>query len=392
MTARTRDDRLEARAHDILEAAPDGVMLIDASDHVRFVNSALCRLTGLAATELLGLTRAELSASVPWKQVGGDDSTAGTTERRVYEMSFRHPSGRRVWVQASMQRLITADGQPDDAIYFMIDVTRQHELEEALRLEAERLEAQVAERTARVQVLEARRQQSERLAALAQVAAGVAHEINNPLAGIKNALLLVRDAVSPDHPDRIYLEMVDKEVDRIGTIVKRLYEVYRPDAGQGRAITLESVLGDARQLVAESLAAHHVELIVDVDRTAPPLVVPPHQLLDIVVHLLRNAIEASPRGGVVTITATMSATTAAIAVADQGSGITDAVRPFIFDPFFTTKNVEQGLRGMGLGLSVSQSLASALGGRLSVETAVNRGSTFTLVIPRDQAKPEVAVR
>ena len=142
----------------------------------------------------------------------------------------------------------------------------------------------------------------------------------------------------------------------------------------------------------DSLAAHHVELVVDVDRTAPPVVVPPHQVLDIIVHLLRNAIEASPRGGVVTVTATLAATTAAIAVADHGSGITDAVRPFIFDPFFTTKNVEQGLRGMGLGLSVSQSLASALGGRLSVETAVHRGSTFTLVIPRDQATPEDAVR
>lgn len=381
-----RDDPLTPDARALLEAAPDGVMLLDDDERIRFVNAAVCTLAGVSADALTGRRPVDLRNDSDWEMVGPVAESRGTTGRHVFDVSFRHHDGHIVWVQVSLRRLRRPDGRSNGIFASVVDVTRQRGLERALRSETDRLEREVAERSARLQLLEARRVQSERLAALGQLAGGVAHEINNPLAGIKNALLLVRDAVPLDHPDRMYLEMIDKEVDRIGTIVKRLSQVYRPEAGQGSPVDLRRLLGDARQLLAAALLEYDVRLSVELEHAPAALIAPPHQLLDIVVHLLRNAIEASPRATDVTVTITGTPTETTIAIADQGPGISEQVRRFMFDPFFTTKTVERGLSGVGLGLSVSQSLVAALGGRLYVDSHPEGGTICTVVLPRDHVE------
>jgi two-component system, sporulation sensor kinase C len=373
------------RAWDVLDAVPAGVMWFAANGRVIFLNRALCRMAGVLATDVLGRSLAELRAQFHWEEEDPSARFRDSDGREVLRVHVPRADGSGVWLQVAVEPLHTTTGAPDGVLALVLDVTHQRDLEARLRSDAERLE--VAERSARLQVLEARRLQNERLAALGQLAAGVAHEINNPLAGIKNALLLVRDAVPRDHPDRVYLDMMDKEIDRIGTIVRRLYEVYRPEAGQGRPVEIQRVLEEARRAIATVLAEHDVTLAVEIAANLPALVIPPEQLLEILEHILRNAVEASKRGGVVKVTVSASASVVSITIADQGEGIPDAVLPAIFDPFFTTKTVEQGLRGMGLGLSVSRSLVEALGGRLYVQTRAGHGSTFTVVLPRDQGAP-----
>lgn len=379
-----------SRVDALLNAVPEGVVVVDAADRVTFVNDRTCALAQTPREQLIGRPVQEIVGGNGWTPAVVTTRAVAErpTERFEYDASFHRADGRDVQVRVVVQPLHTAGGAYDGLIAFLNDVTGHREVEAALRADAERLQQQVIERSNRLQVLEARRVQSEKLAALGQLAAGVAHEINNPLAGIKNGLLLVRDAVPTDHPYRPFIDMMDREVNRITGIVRQLYQVYRPERVARRAVELLRLVEDARQLLAQVLADAGVALHVQVADDLPAIVVPADQLLQVLVHLIQNAVEASPRGGVVELTVAASTTVLSLAVHDDGAGIAPEILPSIFDPFFTTKTVELGLGGMGLGLSVSQSIVQALGGKLFVESEPGHGATFTVALPREGGDPD----
>jgi len=238
---------------------------------------------------------------------------------------------------------------------------------------------------------EERRMQVEKLAALGQVAAGVAHEINNPLAGIKNTFLLLKDTIAPGHPYSQYVSMIDREIQRISDIVGQMYQLYRPDPAEPRPIDLEAVLRDVSQIMAGLLRQHRLTLRTEVAPDLPQVRLPQRDLIQVLCNLIRNAIEASRPAGEIRLSVTRDEEIVSIAVADHGHGIPAEVLAHIFDPFFTTKmGSTQG--GMGLGLSVSRSLVQAMGGRIEVQTAVGRGATFTVVLPCHAAIVSPSVR
>ncbi|HZC67721.1 MAG TPA: ATP-binding protein [Nitrospirales bacterium] len=236
-----------------------------------------------------------------------------------------------------------------------------------------------------------RRIEVEKLAALGQVAAGVAHEINNPLAGIKNAFLLLKDTIVPGHPNSQYVSMIDREIQRISDIVGQMYQLYRPDPAELRHIDLEAVLRDVSQIMAGLLRQRRLSLTTEISPDLPQVRLPQRDLTQILCNLIRNAIEASPPSSEIRISVTHDEEIVSIAVADHGEGILAEVLSHIFEPFFTTKmGSTQG--GMGLGLSVSRSLVEAMGGRIEVQTAVGRGATFTVVLPCNAAVASSSVR
>lgn len=261
------------------------------------------------------------------------------------------------------------------------DITVRKQLEEEKARHMEELERQVAERTAEIAKLESQRAQTEKLAAVGQMAAAVAHEINNPIAGIRNAFILVKQAVDQAHPHYEFVGMIDRKISRVATIVRNMYQLYRKEPSRIEPVHLQLLLRDLDALFAKQLLQRKLTLVTTLSRPTMTLEVSQSDLFQVLVNLIQNAIDSSRQGGTIRLSVEEKDDIVTINVSDEGSGIAPELLPHIFDPFFTTKN-QKDQKGMGLGLSVSQSLVMAMGGRIAVQTQPQRGSTFSIVLPQ----------
>ena len=222
--------------------------------------------------------------------------------------------------------------------------------------------------------------EAEKLAAVSRIAARVAHEINNPLAGIKSSFQLVKNAVPKGHPDLIFAEVIDREIERIADIVSQMYELYPTNQGQISSIRVGEVMNEVVAMMKEVASEKQVRLE---NRTEDPgviAVIPEGSLRQVAYNLLINAIESSPPGGTVSVEAKATGKNIEITVADQGPGIPSEIRDLVFEPFFTTKNRETN-GGLGLGLSISRGIVKALQGTLDHESPPGVGTIFRVTIP-----------
>ena len=251
--------------------------------------------------------------------------------------------------------------------------------ERRLREHRELLEELVRQRTSRVRELERQRTESEKLAATGRMAARIAHEINNPLAGIKNSFLLIRDAVPDSHPHFGYVQRIENEINRISRIVRQMFDLYRPDQAAPRRFSVEQVIRDIVMLLEPTGRERRVALEVAADQAPAAVTLPEDLLRQVLYNIVINAIEASPAGGTIRIAASAGNGRLLIAVTDEGPGIPPDLRDRIFEPFFTTK--DDVAKSLGLGLSISKSIAEAMHGSLSFQTEDGGGTTFRIELP-----------
>jgi len=355
--------------------APDGRLI--------WVNPAVERITGYTPAECMQMSdyplpmtvagdHAKIAGMLAEAQVGGSSN----------DMEFQsiHRNGQRRWMAASWQPMYD-DAQKHLGFRTSIrDITERAELRHQIRLHAEHLEQLVQERTVRIQQLDNHRRQMEKLAALGQLAAGVAHEVNNPLAGIRNAFELIKADLSPDHAHYELLELIDREIERISSIVHMMYQLYRRNPQSAREFKIEQTVAEIAILLDGVVRKHQIQLETQPVGRPAPVLLPEGEVKQILYNLIRNAVQASPAGETVTIHIERNAGEVRVCVADRGPGIGDDVMPHIFDPFFSTKDGDSK-SGMGLGLSVSQSLIEAMGGSIEVESDAGSGSRFTAVFP-----------
>src|SRR5690606_37678969 len=220
----------------------------------------------------------------------------------------------------------------------------------------------------------------EALSGMGRVAARVAHEINNPLAGIRAAFTLIKDAVPIDHPDRHYVGAIEREIERIAGVTRQLYEVYRPEQEPGES-SLYTITSDAVALLEQVNRSANVDIAVDLEGVPPVVPVSGGLLRQIVYNLVQNAVDVSPVGGTVDIRCRVGNRTLTIAVSDQGPGVPVELRDRIFEPFFTTKDSSLRTSGMGLGLTMVSRSVTAAGGELEVGDVPGGGAVFTVRLP-----------
>lgn len=233
-------------------------------------------------------------------------------------------------------------------------------------------------------LVEARRDLTtkERLAALGQISGTIAHELGNPLNAISGHIqLLSRDPDSPPET-RVGLETVEREVKRMTTIIRRFLDSARALAPVSEDVDMAELLDEAVTLSVPVDARDRIEVHREISPDAAHVRSDPGLLRHVLGNLIANAVDAMPEGGSLTVRASREGGTVSVAVNDTGVGLGPEERRHLFEPFFTTK--PRG-KGTGLGLSISREIASALKGRIEVDSTPGRGSRFTLSFPEVSA-------
>lgn len=221
---------------------------------------------------------------------------------------------------------------------------------------------------------------TEKLASLGQLAAGVAHEMNNPLGSIMVLSYLLLEDLNPEGPERVQVEKIIREATRCKEIVKGLLEFSRHMPSRMVPLNLNRVLQEVLSLVADHLLFQHIELVKELSPQLPLILGDKNRLEQVFVNLLMNSAEAMEGMGrlIVSTGLTPEGDRVRLAIKDTGPGIPEHLRSRLFDPFFTTKGLGHGV---GLGLSISYGIIEKHMGRIFVEDTGPQGTTFVIEIP-----------
>jgi two-component system, NtrC family, sensor kinase len=220
--------------------------------------------------------------------------------------------------------------------------------------------------------------QSEKLAEVGRLSAGIAHEVNNPLAVISYAAqLLLREEELPPFQKEL-AERIDSEVDRLKTLTGSLLSFSRAKEMVRRETDLNDILRDVLRLVRYELNRHAIRLEEDFTEL-PTIQADPNKLKQVFINLLMNASQAMPEGGTLSVrTALVAGEEVEVMVSDTGPGIPADIQEQIFEPFFSTKREGEGT---GLGLYICRNIVAEHEGRLLLESVPDQGATFRVVLP-----------
>ncbi|MFV9505671.1 MAG: sensor histidine kinase [Oscillochloridaceae bacterium umkhey_bin13] len=239
-----------------------------------------------------------------------------------------------------------------------------------------------AEAQARLNTAQAQLLQSAKLAAVGELSASVAHEINNPLYAARNSLYLVEQDLAPEAPQRTFLAIAQQELGRIARIITRMRDFYRPTRAELAATSINAILRETLELVQTHLRHGHINAVATLESDLPLTVAHADQLRQVFLNIILNACDAMPRGGDLRVTTQLiqarseAPATIGIYISDTGLGIPPEHLPHLFEPFYTTK-----AQGTGLGLAISAHIITQHGGRITVESAPSQGTTFTILLP-----------
>jgi two-component system sensor histidine kinase HydH len=331
----------------------DGLIAIDERRRLLFLNPQAAGLLGIEKAPSPG---ADLTPHLAFEAIGVQAALEEGTKTLNQEILLEKDKGAILPLSFNVTPLREQDGSIRGAVVLIRDLTELRSLEIQMR-------------------------RAETLAAVGALAASVAHEIRNPLSSIRTGVQFLVRHMDPGNPDHQYSQLIISEVDRISRVVADLLSFSRPSAPNRAPEDLVALCKHSLQLVQAEAAANGVtlnlhleneELIIDVDR---------HQMIQVLLNLLLNALAASDREGRIDVTVSMNTVDqcAEIAIHDTGSGISPSMMDKLFVPFFTTRE-----QGTGLGLAIALKIVEGHLGKIHVESPVpgsDRGSSFTVCLP-----------
>ncbi|MCW8925868.1 MAG: ATP-binding protein [Xanthomonadales bacterium] len=255
------------------------------------------------------------------------------------------------------------------------------------------LEEKVKQASRELQIAHAETARSERLASVGLLAAGIAHELNNPLTGVLTFAHLVRKNLPDDSRDAEDLDLVIKETKRCAGIIRRLLDFSREKTPEKAYHDLNKIIEDTLQLIEQPAQVEDITIVTELDERLPPVWLDEDLIKQVIMNMLVNSRHAIEGGGTITIrtryrdakdcpeSVTTTGHMAEISITDTGCGIPREDLEKIFDPFFTTKDVG---KGTGLGLSVSHGTVEAHRGKIEVESEVGKGTEFRIYLAIDK--------
>jgi signal transduction histidine kinase len=255
---------------------------------------------------------------------------------------------------------------------------------EELRAFSNQLEERVRRATADLGETQRQLFQSEKLAALGKLSAGIAHEIRNPLTSIKILIHSLVDAMATAASREKDLAVIETEIERVNKIIKQFLDFARPRPPSLEPRDVRKVLEETIALVVYEMEAQGVLLKREDDPALPPVPMDGEQMKQVFLNLLLNAIQAMPQGGKLKVATavqrhsggTHGSPVVTITFQDSGEGIAEEIQSRIFEPFFSTKE-----EGIGLGLPIAQRIIEEHGGEIKLESTLGKGTTFYITLP-----------
>jgi two-component system nitrogen regulation sensor histidine kinase GlnL len=348
---------------DVLASIEDGVIVLDRTGRITDLNPAAEQLTGMAASQAVGGEVGTLFRTSPWVgEMARGTLVEGAARRRGEGMLAAR--GHEVPVSAACAPVVDTEGRARGAVLVLHDLTLQHTLEATSR-------------------------RAERLTALGTVASGLAHEIRNPLGGIKGAAQLLRGAVNDPELVRC-TDIIIREVERLDGLVEQLRELSTSPRLHLEAVNIHRVLNDVVELQRQSPAWGAVALRTAFDPSLPPVRGDHAQLTQVFLNLVKNALEALGGTGELLLSTRLEARFhirrrsgrgrfLSVLIEDTGPGIAEEHQAQLFSPFFSTK-----ARGTGLGLALCQRIVGEHGGTIGYEPRPAGGARFRVTLPVSQ--------
>jgi PAS domain S-box-containing protein len=360
---------LKGYTDNILASLTSGIVTVDLEGRVVTLNPAAELMTGFFAGEVAGRYCTEVFAQTPDLAEVLMDTLANRTPVLGTTLTLRRRGGRGLPVELSVSPLRGSEGKELGVIGVFRDLTRVRQLEERLR-------------------------RSDRLAAVGELAAGLAHEIKNPLTSLLTFTRRLGRAFEDADFRQRFQAVVPRELERINGIVEGLLELARPARLTFKPVRVPTLLERTVELYGTRIEAQRVEVYRDYVRDLPSIWADQEALYQALVNLVTNALDAMPSGGVLVLRAGWSdgeslgraggGRRVAIEIEDSGVGIPAAVVDRVFNPFFSTKD-----SGTGLGLALTYKIIDDHGGSIDVRSTPGVGTTFRLVLPlMPEAPPE----
>jgi len=344
----------------LLKNMNGGVFVIDRNKKIQFFSKAAEWITGYSREEALGkacykIFRAEAcNDSCPFDKV----VKKGVPIKRM-STGILGKYGSQISISRTAFRLEESDGTTIGMAVVFRDTTEVQNLRQQLL-------------------------QSEKMAVMGQLAAGVAHEINNPINGIITYIQLLLKKLDKNDVDPVVwkkkLNLVERETKRIGQLVKNLLNFSRKTEPEFSAVSLIQLIDATLPLLNEQLLLKNIKLTKDCKGDMPDLLGDFNQLQQVILNIVMNAVQAVDKEGEIKIACRAEGTSFVyFEVSDNGVGIPKEDLDKLFDPFFTTKTGKQ--TGVGLGLSIADKIVKAHHGRIRIQSEVNKGTTVSVRLP-----------
>lgn len=357
---------LSGYALTVLDSVGDGVIVIDGEGVVTLMNPAAEEMTGRSRRQVVRSCFAESFKTDPILVDMVERTSASGISLSDQDNVVLNSSGRVIPANATTFPLMRSNGETIGVVLTLRDLTSIRELEAAVR-------------------------QADRLATLGTLAAGLAHEVKNPLGGIKGAAQLLERELDTDSDLLEYPRVMIKEAERIDRIIRQLLDLASPRGPRYTPVNLHMVLGDIILLQREAAGERDVTISTGFDPSIPPIMADEAQLTQVFLNLIRNAIEAMSEGGRVTVSSRVLAEyhlarnenrsrMVAVEVADTGPGISEENLAKVGTPFFSTKD-----NGTGLGLAICQKIVAEHRGMLKIDSKPGQGTKISVLLPLIQS-------
>lgn len=338
-----------------LNSTLDGIIVCDLAHKPLFINRSAEKITRIVSWA---------QEVVLWEQLDDDNladfiQEALSSEKNIlnHELSISRPGGTRL-LSISISALVS-EGKIAGNLIHIEDITEKRRREAQLR-------------------------RAESLAALTTLAAGVAHEIKNPLASIRIQLGIIRrilekNCAKKTEPIFHNISLVEQEIDRLNSIVVDFLFAVRPMDITLIRNRVEDVIKEVVEIMGNEASVHHINIVCEFKDNLPEVMIDPKHLKQALLNIVKNAIAAMPNGGTLTISAVTRHDELQISISDTGIGIPEELLAKIFEPYFTTKE-----SGTGLGLTITFKIIKEHNGEITVESKPSKGSTFTIHLPIPQ--------